>query len=142
MTDDPLARAEALYRRDLSFEEWYDLSRDMWPELIAEIKHLQSFADDLMGNCNILRSRAQNAEAQIQWLGALAFMKNLPADQIIDHFISWGNAAYEDQKRQAAYVARLEAAFLKLYISSIPGLNDAEEHARRCLERIKRGEQE
>ena len=48
----------------------------------------------------------------------------------------------DEIKQQAAYVARLEAAFLKLYISSIPGLNDAEEHARRCLERIKRGEQE
>jgi len=38
---DILQYAEDLYRKDLSFEEWYDLSRLAWPDMVAEIKRLR-----------------------------------------------------------------------------------------------------
>lgn len=77
-TDDLLARAEALDNSDPKMCEFCEsndceLCQDLiglLPDLIAEVKRLKSFADDLMGNCNSLRSRAQKAEATCSRLEA------------------------------------------------------------------------
>lgn len=44
---DILDRAEALPRLDLAYDEWWDQSRDMWPELIAEIKRQAAYVSRL-----------------------------------------------------------------------------------------------
>lgn len=41
MSEDIVAKAEALPEKPLSYEEWWDQSREMWPELVAEIKRLE-----------------------------------------------------------------------------------------------------
>lgn len=51
-------------------------------------------------------ARIKELEASIRQLGSLAFMGNKPLDQIIAHFIAWGQSNYE-------YTERLEAAFLE-----------------------------
>ncbi|MFA5380282.1 MAG: hypothetical protein WC455_31260, partial [Dehalococcoidia bacterium] len=42
MNADLLQKAESLPGEPLSYEEWWDQSRDIWPELVAEIKRLQA----------------------------------------------------------------------------------------------------
>ena len=42
-----MEQAESLYKKDLSHEEWYDLSRDLWPDLLAECKRQQADIDQL-----------------------------------------------------------------------------------------------
>jgi len=36
-----LQDAKNLYEKSLSYEEWQDLSRDMWPDLVAEIRRIR-----------------------------------------------------------------------------------------------------
>lgn len=134
--NDILDRAEALEAaiNDANCnidDAYYDKMQDLGEQaieligpMIAEINRLKSFSDDLMGNCNALRSRAQKAEAELE--------------------------------RQAAYVARLEAAYLDEVRENIRaskefrfGQQTPDEYqaeidklAREALERIKRGEKE
>ena len=42
MDNNILQKAETLLGEPLSYEEWWDLSREMWPDLVTEIKRLQA----------------------------------------------------------------------------------------------------
>lgn len=99
-------------------------------------------------------ARIEELEEMIRQLGSLAFMGDMPLDQIVAHFIAWGQSNYD-------YTSRLEAAFLdslaaRLYYEHYPGVSDAyswhdcpedachcmpkekfREKAREALERIK-----
>ena len=153
--DDLLARAEAL-REDLE------------DGLIAEIKRLKSFADDLMDNCNSLRNRAQQAEAQLQaiiydeevpeWTKDYHLLYSALDGPIVEAARKWHQAYRKAQnsnlvrkkqnEQQAAYVTRLEAAYLQetrrrmSLEERYTEPSDWEEAASEALERIKRGEQE
>ena len=102
----------------------------------------------------------------IRQLGSLAFMGDMPLDQIVAHFIAWGQSNYD-------YTSRLEAAFLEVkagalfcdsrcrfrtshehcdydgglcepyslhLIERCPMKAEWEEQAREALERIRNGE--
>jgi len=101
-------------------------------------------------------ARIKELEEMIRQLGSLAFMGDMPLDQIVAHFIAWGQSNYD-------YTSLLEAAFLdslaaRLYYEHYPGVSDAyswhdypedachcmpkekfREKAREALERIKGG---
>jgi len=68
-----------------------------WP--IGQIKQLreQIAAKD---------ARIKELEEMIRQLGSLAFMGDMPLDQIVAHFIAWGQSNYD-------YTSLLEAAFLE-----------------------------
>ena len=51
-------------------------------------------------------ARIKELEEMIRQLGSLAFMGDMPLDQIVAHFIAWGQSNYD-------YTSRLEAAFLE-----------------------------
>ena len=51
-------------------------------------------------------ARNKELEEMIRQLGSLAFMGDMPLDQIVAHFIAWGQSNYD-------YTSRLEAAFLE-----------------------------
>ena len=68
-------------------------------------------------------ARIKELEEMIRQLGSLAFMGDMPLDQIVAHFIAWGQSNYD-------YTSRLEAAFLdhlaaRLYYEHYPGVSDA-----------------
>lgn len=85
---------------------------------VSELERLRSVAEEryqkawgLSGEIYELRreiaanaARIKELEASIRQLGSLAFMGNKPLDQIIAHFVAWGQSNYE-------YTAMLEAAF-------------------------------
>lgn len=124
--------------------------------LEARIKELSDLNEALMENGNDLRTRCQKAETRIKelegmikQLGSLAFMADYtPLDQIIAHFMSWGQSNYE-------YTSRLEVAFLRSNAAMRyyqegnrgpwPQLGEKfkepyQEKAREELERIRNGE--
>lgn len=51
-------------------------------------------------------ARNKELEEMIRQLGSLAFMGDMPLDQIVAHFIAWGQSNYD-------YTSRLEVAFLR-----------------------------
>ena len=94
-------------------------------------------------------ARIKELEGMIKQLGSLAFMADYtPLDQIIAHFMSWGQSNYE-------YTSRLEVAFLRSNAAMRyyqegnrgpwPQLGEKfkepyQEKAREALERIRNGE--
>ena len=125
MTDDLLARAEAL-REDLEDgDDDYADEREIIAELIAEIKRLKSFADDLMGNCNILRSRAQKAEAALE--RQAAYVARLETEYVKSQA---ARLFYADHNTGAQW-GQVGESYREPY----------EKAANTNLEKIKRGEQ-
>lgn len=168
---DILDRAEELAERYNSSGFIHKEATLLLPELIAEIKRLKSFADDLMDNCNILRNRAQQAEAQLQaiiydeevpeWTKDYHLLYSALDGPIVEAARKWHQAYRKAQnsnlvrkkqnEQQAAYVTRLEAAFLEAderaiyweYQYTGTPITDErrKEKSERLLEKI-RGEQE
>jgi hypothetical protein len=59
-----------------------------------------------LGSIAAKDARIKELEEMIRQLGSLAFMGDMPLDQIVAHFIAWGQSNYD-------YTSRLEAAFLE-----------------------------
>jgi len=93
-------------------------------------------------------ARNKELEEMIRQLGSLAFMGDMPLDQIVAHFIAWGQSNYD-------YTSRLEVAFLRSNAAMRyyqegnrgpwPQLGEKfkepyQEKAREELERIRNGE--
>ena len=93
-------------------------------------------------------ARNKELEEMIRQLGSLAFMGDMPLDQIVAHFIAWGQSNYD-------YTSRLEVAFLRSNAAMRyyqegnrgpwPQLGEKfkepyQEKAREALERIRNGE--
>ena len=93
-------------------------------------------------------ARIKELEEMIRQLGSLAFMGDMPLDQIVAHFIAWGQSNYD-------YTSRLEVAFLRSNAAMRyyqegnrgpwPQLGEKfkepyQEKAREELERIRNGE--
>ena len=90
-----------------------------------------------------MAARIKELEEMIRQLGSLAFMGDMPLDQIVAHFIAWGQSNYD-------YTSRLEAAFLGATKEIVYATHEgrdapegedvyAEKVAREAQERIKAG---
>ena len=161
---DILERAKAIHEkyasRDESIDEVFQahLAADLLPELIAEVERRRAaLAHELDlrdRHIESLEARIKELEEMIRQLGSLAFMGDMPLDQIVAHFIAWGQSNYD-------YTSRLEAAFLESEAENQfhqdygesdweihpdeefddhHGRNWYREEAREALERIRNGE--
>ena len=113
-------------------------------ELIAEVERLRSRLEEIreedliefegkdskrIAQITAKDARIKELEEMIRQLGSLAFMGDMPLDQIVAHFIAWGQSNYD-------YTSRLEAAFLELH----EHVHGDPLEAREALERIRNGE--
>lgn len=141
------------------------IKASLLPGMIAEIERLQ--AETVKGNALVddLRSRAQNAEGQLraiiyddelpEWTKDYHLLNSALEGEIVEAARKWHQAYRRAQnsnlvrkrqnEQQAAYVARLEAAYLQAYAASVkldlfdPSWQTPGEKALGSLEKIKRG---
>ncbi len=79
---------------------------ERWKSAYYRERELCPFPDS---DCSRIRdrdARITELKEMIKQLGRLAFMHDVPLDQIVDHFVSWGQSTY-------AYTNRLETSFLE-----------------------------
>lgn len=163
MSNDNLLERAKEYREAMRDNPDMPFAWEIIDELIAEVERLRSedkpcmcenfveLRDNLRAEIAAKDARIKELEAMIKQLGRLAFMHDVPIDQIIAHFVAWGQSNYD-------YTTRLEAAFLKARqcptckgegtihpigppIDSIcpKCLGDPESMAREALERMRAG---